>query len=268
MNTMQEFLRWEERSRDVIDVKRCYIRIAGDLASGVLLSQIVYWFLPSKRTGNPRVTIDREGRNWLAKKRDEWWDECCISPKQFDRSIEVLESRGIVTTAVFKFQGSPTKHISLNFEPLIQLIGRGENESSPKVNNEIPETATSKSTVQEKPLLTESTSENTQRPQKARAGEKTVTDLCQLVGIFDSFEMQAMMSALTTHMRISGKNLNDAVEHMVGRWLQYQEGMKKREWSYGSAYKFFTSGLWDKPDLWPTKKPDKDDPMARMKFSN
>ena len=162
MNSVQNFLRWEERSIDVIGVKRCYVNIAGDLATGVLLSQIVYWFLPSKKTGNPRVTIDREGRNWLAKKRDEWWEECCVTPKQFDRSIEILESLGIVTTALFKFSGSPTKHISLNFDRLIELIERGENGISPNSKNEVTEGVNSNLPLREE-LITETTAETTQR---------------------------------------------------------------------------------------------------------
>ena len=263
MNSLQDFLYWEQHSRDVIDVKRCYIRIAGDLATGVLLSQIIYWFLPSKRTGNPRISIDREGRSWLAKKREEWWDECCISAKQFDRSIEILESLQIVTTAVFRFQGSPTKHISLNFETLVGLI-RGENGNSPKGNNqEITQTGNSNLQKSEELPLTETTPKKTQRPQKPPVGEKTVIDLYHLVGIFDSFEMAAMPRFVTSYMRQHNKNLNDTIEHMVGRWLLYQEGMKKRQWNFSGAYKFFMSGIWDKPDVWPLKK-SAEDPMEKM----
>ena len=42
----RRFLEWERRSRDTIDVKRCYVDVAGGLVAGVLLSQVVYWFLP------------------------------------------------------------------------------------------------------------------------------------------------------------------------------------------------------------------------------
>ena len=36
MNTKaaDEFFRWEQASHDTIDVKRCYIDVAGDLVSG------------------------------------------------------------------------------------------------------------------------------------------------------------------------------------------------------------------------------------------
>ena len=47
--TRQEFIAWEQVSRDTIDVKRCYVDIAGDLVAGILLSQIVYWHLPGER---------------------------------------------------------------------------------------------------------------------------------------------------------------------------------------------------------------------------
>ena len=115
------FLAWEKSSRDTIDVKKVYIDVAGDLVAGILLSQIIFWFLPSAN-GNSRIRINRDGRLWLAKKREDWWDECRITPRQFDRAISILEERGLIKTAIFKFAGSPTKHISLNYDTLIQGV--------------------------------------------------------------------------------------------------------------------------------------------------
>jgi len=43
-----EFLSWELTTRDTIDFKKIYVDIAGDLIAGLLLSQIIYWHLPSK----------------------------------------------------------------------------------------------------------------------------------------------------------------------------------------------------------------------------
>jgi hypothetical protein len=51
----EEFLLWEKASKDTIDVKRVYIDIAGDVVGGIILSQIIYWHLPSKKGDN--VTI-------------------------------------------------------------------------------------------------------------------------------------------------------------------------------------------------------------------
>lgn len=153
----KEFLQWEASSRDTLDVKRCYIDIAGDLVSGVLLSQIIYWNLPSKKKES-KLTIEREGKMWLAKERADWWGECRISPKQFDRAIEVLESKEFVVRKVFKFAGNATVHIWLNLKAIMAAVtapaedGRGENENSPFGNSQIDETEIPESTQREFPI--------------------------------------------------------------------------------------------------------------------
>lgn len=98
-----------------------------DLITGILLSQIIYWFLPGKN-GRPRVTIEKQGRYWLAKKREDWWDECRITPKQFDRAIGILEETGIVKSKVFKFGPETVKHISINWEVFLQRLEHVLNE--------------------------------------------------------------------------------------------------------------------------------------------
>ena len=120
--TLESFLRQEDRERDVISVKRCYLDVCGDLAEGILLSQIVYWFLPSSRTGKSRAVIQKRGKLWLAKRRDDWFEECRIRPKQFDRCVKHLESIGVIETATFKFNGIPMKHIALRSEALVSRI--------------------------------------------------------------------------------------------------------------------------------------------------
>lgn len=153
---VEEFYEWERASRDVIDVKRCYVDIAGDLASGILLSQIIYWFLPDK-DGKLKLRIQREGEFWLAKNRTDWWDECRITKKQFDRSITVLRDKGLVTTKRFRFRGSPTVHIKLNISVVVEgvnsILTKGENPIRPNGNMELAERG--------KSLPTESTTENT-----------------------------------------------------------------------------------------------------------
>jgi hypothetical protein len=131
--SVQDFLAWEKASRDTIDVKRCYIDLAGDLLTGVLLSQIIYWFLPGKRD---KLRVKREGKYWLAKGRKDWWNECRISAKQFDRSIKVLQKKGLVETRLFKFSGIPTLHVWLNLPALMEgvksILTKGKNPFLPK----------------------------------------------------------------------------------------------------------------------------------------
>ncbi|MDM9580092.1 hypothetical protein [Nostoc sp. GT001] len=122
LSDQNSFLAWESRSRDTIEVKRCYVDVAGgDLIAGILLSQIIYWHLPDHE-GQSRLRIEREGYKWLAKKRDDWWKECRITPKQFDTAIKLLESKNLIVTALYKFANSPTKHIRIDWENFLELL--------------------------------------------------------------------------------------------------------------------------------------------------
>ncbi|MFC2019302.1 DnaD domain protein [Chloroflexota bacterium] len=135
------FYRWEQASRDTIDVKRCYIDVAGDLVAGILLSQIIYWFLPAN--GMSRLKVEHDGMRWLAKKRTDWWAECRITPKQYDRAIGRLRGKGLVETVVFKFGGQPMSHISLKVSALVTSLHqeslREGTQICPKVKLEFPQ---------------------------------------------------------------------------------------------------------------------------------
>ena len=118
---MNQFVLWEVRSRDCIKVKRCYIDVAQDLEAGVLLSQIIYWHLPNKE-GEQKLTVQRDAHWWLAKGREDWWQECRLTPKQFDRAIRQLEAQQLVCTKVYKWQGQNTKHIRVDWSSLLQAL--------------------------------------------------------------------------------------------------------------------------------------------------
>jgi len=118
------FLAWETASRDCIDVKRLYIDMAGDLVSGVLLSQILYWYLPAGSGNDMRMVVNgcgvrHEEKWWLVKKREDWWEECRITPKQFDRSSDVLIKKDYISIKRFHFHGLPTIHIHLHVIPFL-----------------------------------------------------------------------------------------------------------------------------------------------------
>ena len=125
--TKEEFIRWERHSIDTIDLKRIYIDVAGDIVAGVLLSQIMFWFLPSKE-GKSKIRVIKDGVGYLAKNRTDWWEECRITPRKYDTAIEKLKEKGIVKVKNSLFNNKVTPLISLNFEKLIELIDKADNE--------------------------------------------------------------------------------------------------------------------------------------------
>jgi hypothetical protein len=119
--TPEEFIRWEYHSQDTIDFKRVYVDITGDICAGLLLSQVMYWHLPSKE-GKEKRWVEAEGKLWVLKKRHEWWNECRLTPKQFDRAANILHEKGLAEVKNFKYQGRNTKHIRLIMENVIKAI--------------------------------------------------------------------------------------------------------------------------------------------------
>lgn len=119
---LKHFFQWEQATRDTIDVKKIYVDMADDLVAGVLLSQIVYWFLPAQN-GKTKLRVVKDRVYWLAKGREDWWDECRIKPRQFDTAFKKLEEKGLVEKKTMKFNGDPTVHIRIlwdNFLPALK----------------------------------------------------------------------------------------------------------------------------------------------------
>ena len=121
------FLQWEAASRDTIDVKRVYIDITGDLAAGVLLSQIMYWYLPVRGGEHPRLSqtpygVFHDDKWWLVKKRTDWWEECRLKPKQFDYYLDRLIKKGFILTRVAYFRGAKALHLYLDLAQVFDAI--------------------------------------------------------------------------------------------------------------------------------------------------
>lgn len=104
-------------------VKVAYINLTGDLASGVLLSQLAYWFRPTK-TGHSRLkVISASGHLVIAKRHEDWARECGLSARQARYALRKLEELGLVSVTVERFNGAPTTHIWLNLDHLQEKIG-------------------------------------------------------------------------------------------------------------------------------------------------
>lgn len=122
----------KERNSD-LNTKKMYVDLTGDLVTAHLLSQIIYWFLPGKN-GQSKIRVFKYEKEWIAKKRTDWLEECRIIPSQYDRAIKKLKELELVETKVFKFNREPTCHISLNKGNLINVVDEYLFESKESVN--------------------------------------------------------------------------------------------------------------------------------------
>jgi len=167
----EQFIAWELASHDALDVKRCYVDIAGDLVAGILLSQIIYWHLPNKK-GKSKLRVQRKGNYWIAKKREAWWDGCRITAKQFDRASALLKNKALIEMQVFKFNGAPMKHIRLNWEKLLNILDisqrvksilpKDEDGNLPKAKIHLDETAKTLTETKDKDYIIKTTTTDTE----------------------------------------------------------------------------------------------------------
>jgi len=118
---MMDILKSEALAHDSILFRRVYFDATNDLASAIMLGQIVYWNMTDKQ-GKTRLRIKRNNRMWLAKRYSDWWDECRIKPRTARRCIDRLKKLGIIDVEVHKFSNIPVSHIYLNVEYLNQII--------------------------------------------------------------------------------------------------------------------------------------------------
>lgn len=87
---------------------------------GIVLSQIVYWTIRPDKNGNTKLRVIHDKKLWLAKSMSDWEQETGITATTVRRKIAQIEDSGLITTALFKFNGRPTLHI----RPTQQLINR------------------------------------------------------------------------------------------------------------------------------------------------
>ena len=179
----RDFIIWEQSSRDTVDFKMAYVDMTeyteadvarlggdrraseerGDLVSGLLLSQIVYWNLPSS-AGKTKLRVEIGGRLWLAKTHGDWWDEIRITEEQAKRAVKRLSDLGIIDVEYHRFNGLRTTHIALNDEGFML---RWERAITTDRNVGNPPTETG---ITHRPL-TETTSKTTTR--RVRATKKS-----------------------------------------------------------------------------------------------
>ena len=111
--SFEGFVQWERASRDIIDFKKTYADMCGDVLAGLMLSEIVYWYLPD-RAGNTKLRVLHADELWIAVRRYDWWERVRLSPREADRAMKVLVDEQIIIKTLYKFDGDPTVHIRLD----------------------------------------------------------------------------------------------------------------------------------------------------------
>lgn len=225
MSNIHDLFKLEQFSRDSFRVKRTYIDICGDLVAGILLGQIVYWFMPNEH-GKSKLRVWKDGELWLAKGRNDWWDEIRITAKQFDRAIKILEYKGFIETKKFKFNGAPTVHIKLNVEKVTEAVNSiltvGEDGFLPKGKIQITETGKT---------LTEITTEITTNNKSLSIDEQEFFEETEMDKV--SIEYQQKIGQINGDIAIQLEHWrNELGDELVKKAIDIAYEQGKRRWSY------------------------------------
>lgn len=88
----------------------------GDLASGILLSEVVrLQFVDC-------AYVAKNGRDWVVCRRHEWWERARLKPKQVDSALKNLIRLNLAIKKAFKADGQPTLHISLEIPTIMNAL--------------------------------------------------------------------------------------------------------------------------------------------------
>ena len=139
----------------------------------------------------------------------------------------------------------------------------GKQGGNPALLNQIPTTRVKQMPT---PSVSVSSSSTKQEPSLPPSNEKGLQAriLCETVGCFDMREQSGITQVMDSYGRHSKKTLEDSRDYLITQWEKYGKASPRLEWQYGSAYKFFMSGKWDKFESWPWK-PGESPPIAKLK---
>lgn len=114
VNSMQQFIKLKEDEKHVVRFALSYADMAEDLIAGLLLSQIVYWYMEPAKDGLSKLRVRKAGYMWFAKQQNDWWDETRLTPKQIKRALTILESKKLIVIEYHRFKGFRTTHVRIN----------------------------------------------------------------------------------------------------------------------------------------------------------
>lgn len=104
MTLSENFLSWHSETNDSLDFKNTYVDMAGDLVAGLMLSQIVEWYLSNK---NSQRCVERNGVIWFAKEHKEWYASCRITKSRVPRALKILKEKELVLKCIFLTRKQP-----------------------------------------------------------------------------------------------------------------------------------------------------------------
>ena len=123
------FQKWHAETNDSLDFKKTYVDMVDDLVAGLMLSQIVSWYLPNQ-DGPPRV--EKNGMILYVKEHQQWYASCRITKSRARRALTILKKKEVVITEVHLFEQKATTYIRINWEGFMRAFNSATKPSGQK----------------------------------------------------------------------------------------------------------------------------------------
>ena len=125
---LRSFMASQTRMSRIVAYDPIYTDMAGDVLAGLVLSQICFWHRASKETGKTKLRVAKDGRLWAAISVKEMQGYTHMTPSQITRCYNLLAKKNLILKKVWRFAGTPTTHISLNWPVFKAEMARCEQE--------------------------------------------------------------------------------------------------------------------------------------------
>lgn len=203
---------------------RCFVKVAGDVAGAVFLSQLCYW---AKRADPARG-------HWFYKSAVEWEEETSLSWEQQKRIRGILKK-----TRILEERDARVEHriyFRLNWEPLLKVAGGVP-------DSRIRETLIAQSDKPGPPnqgnpdsfIATETTAENTTETTQASPSVKSSKNLKPAFS-YSAFQSRyysltgttpgKIPSLVTRYSELCTEHTEDSVLNCLSEWVDGQGGRK------------------------------------------
>jgi hypothetical protein len=117
---MEGFLEAESSRHEVIGIRKGIIKMCcPQLNAALLLSQMIYWTAG-------RLRVERGGYLWIAKSREEWSGDTCLTFEQVKDALSFLKKNRLIISEQHLFGTKSVSHIRIDLERLEKHLLDGE----------------------------------------------------------------------------------------------------------------------------------------------
>lgn len=120
--TREGFIHSIQRKPRFLGFHEPYLRMLdGNYLAAFFLDELVYWHLPpAEKNKDSRLGFYRDGFYWLVKNREYWCNKYCTNDRQYNRTMNILLERDLISTRMTRRKGKTVPMIRLNWSSFLK----------------------------------------------------------------------------------------------------------------------------------------------------